>query len=210
MKVKDYSEEDPMIVHIKARRDESAMVINFKWPNRLKHVCIYKRDLLKEEAIDWQNPYRKYTQEEYKSFSGFRDGADDAGLFEYIICPLIAQGDEMYVIGHIHSGNVIRVAGGKIKVGYTLKEKKKLFNPTKTVQMTVFCDTDIPKEYICYTKKRGSVPKGREDGMQFQFLKDFYPGCNVLPEIEIDKDEYIRLYLTEDVKYKELYWVYKQ
>lgn len=78
------------------------------------------------------------------------------------------------------------------------------------VQMQVFCEVDLPREALCYVKKKGSIPVNNEDGMQFQFISDFVAGDNILPEIEVAKDEYVRIYLSDEVEHKEVYGIYKE
>ena len=46
--------------------------------------------------------------------------------------------------------------------------------------------------------------------MQFQFISDFVAGDNLLPEIEVAKDEYVRIYLSDEIEHKEVYGVYKE
>lgn len=210
MKTRVYSTGDPQIGTIKARIDENHMIMNFKWANTLEQVCIYKRNVLRDEEIDWEHPYRKYTKEEYISFGGFVDDIDEAGLLEYTVCPMTFEEDEAVIILYPHSENSLKVPTKKIQIRYAIKEKNKLFSQRKIVEMNVFCDTDLKKEMICYTKKKGAIPVNEEDGVQFNFMKDFSAGHNTLPEIEIDRDEHIRIYLAKAVKHRELYWVYKQ
>ena len=210
MKTRAYSEGDPLIVQIRERIDGNRIILNFKWPSILEQVCIYKKNVLSGEEIDFNHPYRKYTKDEYTSFGGFIDEVNEAGLLEYTICPLVFEEDEAYIILYPHLENIIKVSTNKIQIRYTIKEKNKLFSNRKIVQINVFCDTEIKREIICYTKKKGAIPVNEEDGIPFKFMKDFRIGNNTLPEIEIDKDEFIRIYLTGDVKHKEQYWVYKQ
>lgn len=210
MKTRAYQEGDPLITQLKGRIDEKRVVINFKWPNTLEQICIYKKNVLQEDRLDWMRPYRRYTRDEYMNFGGFKDEVCEAGMMEYTLCPLMREGDETYIILYPHLENTIEIFTNKIQIKYTIKEKSKLFSNIKRVQMNVFCDTEIKKETICYVKKKGAVPVSEDDGIQFRFMKDFSPGNNILPEIEMDKDDYVRIYLAKDVKHKELYLVYKQ
>ena len=54
-------------------------------------------------------------------------------------------------------------------------------------------------EILCITVKYYSII----------FISDFFPGDNKMPEIEIDKDEFVRIYLTDEVPYKEAYRIIK-
>lgn len=210
MEIRQYNEGDVLVSQLKARREEDKIILNFKWPNSLEHICVYKKSILKSDEIDETKPYRKYTKEEYVKFGGFIDYVTEVGLIHYIICPHILEGDKAYVIWSHNEENSIDISTGKIEIRYTIKEKKKLFSSRKTIQMTLFCDTEIPRELICYTKKRGEIPLNNQDGSRFQFVQDFNAGQNILPEIEVDKEEYIRIYLADNIAHQELYWIYKQ
>lgn len=208
MEIRTYNEWEPLIAQIKARIEEDKVILNFKWPNSLEHICVYKKNLVQNEEIDYERPYRKYTKEEYIKFGGFVDQVKEIGIIQYVVCPYNLEED--YVVWYEEEGNALTLSTGKIQIRYSLKEKKKLFNPRKTIQMSVFCDTKVAREMLCYTKKRGEIPLDSKDGSQFQFVSDFNPGITLLPEIEMDKDEHIRIFLADDVAHKALYWVYKQ
>lgn len=209
MEIKMYSEGDPLISNIKTHVEEDKITLNFMWSNHLEQVYVYRRNLLQEEQFNWDKPYRKYTKDEYIRFGGFVDISAELGILEYSICPFIKEDTNAYIIQYEEPCNRVEVSTRRIQIKYTLKEKRKLFGSTKNVQMHVFCDTQLPRELLCYTKKKGSIPLDAQDGTQFKFITDFAAGDNVLPEIEMDKDEYIRIYLAENIEHKELYKVYK-
>lgn len=199
----------PKITDIKAHVNEGQVTLTFKWPNELENLYIYKQGLLNEEAIDWEKPYRKYTKDEYICFGGFKDQDTSSAMSKYILCPYIHNDLESYIVRFKSQCNEIEVIGHRIEIRYEIKEKKKLFSSRKMVQMKVFCEVPLLKQYLCYVKKKGNIPVGVEDGMCFQFISDFVAGDNILPDIEVDKDEYVRIYLTEEVPYKEAYRIIK-
>lgn len=195
---------------LKAEVKEETVHLSFKWPRELEQVYIYRRNLLEQERFDRDKPYRKYTQSEYVRFGGFIDSHPRMGLIEYEVCPYIQTPEETYLVSSEEGTNRVQVMTRKIVIRYTLKERKKLFSNKKSVQIQVFCEVDLPREALCYVKKKGSIPVNNQDGMQFQFISDFVAGDNVLPEIEIAKDEYVRIYLSDEVEHKEVYGVYKE
>lgn len=204
-----YDGRDPKISDIKVHIEGGKVSLKFNWPNELEMLYIYKANLANGEEIDLDKPYRKYTKNEYSNFGGFIDDAADGGIVKYVLCPYRHDGFEEYLVTFENKENEVCVIASRIEVRYELHEKKKLFGKQKKVQMQVFCEKEIPKEYLCYVKKKGSIPVGLADGMRFQFIDDFSAGNNLLPEVEIDKDEYIRIYLTEEVPYQEAYRVIK-
>ena len=201
--------QEPKITDIKAKVSGGQITLTFKWPNTLENLYIYKQSMLQDEDVDWEKPYRKYTKEEYARFGGFMDQDLKSAMSKYILCPYIHNEDESYIVRYEDDANQIEVISHQIEIRYALYEKKKLFSPHKLVQMQVFCELPIPKNYLCYVKKRGNIPVSLEDGMKFQFISDFEAGDNQLPEIEVDKDEYVRIYLTEEVAHKEAYRIIK-
>lgn len=209
MDMKWYDGRDPRVADIKVHLEERKVTLSFKWPNELENLYIYKKSLLKEEEINWDKPYRKYTKSEYARFGGFVDQSLESAISLYILCPYIQDSFESYIVRYEDHCNEVEVIAKKIEVRYQINEKKKLFSNRKVVQMSIFCETELPKSYLCYVKKRGSIPIGIEDGTCFRFISDFEAGDNVLSEIEVDKDEYVRIYLTEDVPFKEGYRVVK-
>ncbi len=209
MEVRTYQEGDIKLTNIKTHIEDERVTISFKWPNELEQVYIYKRNLLVQEAVDFDRPFRKYTKNEYVCFGGFVDQQVGLGVMEYWICPYFKEAEEGYILDFPDNSNKIKVMTKKIAINYQLNEKKKLFSRTKLVQMHIFCEMDLPRETLCYVKKKGSIPVNSQDGMQFKFIEDFVAGDNILPEIEIDKEEYLRIYLSDEVEYKEIYGVYK-
>lgn len=209
MEIKRYDGTQPQISNIKAQVSGNQVTLTFRWPNDLESLYIYKQNLMQEEDIDWEKPYRKYTKNEYARFGGFIDQEAKSAISKYILCPHIQDRDGEYLLQDTQGTNEIKVISQRIQVRYTLQEKKKLFSSRKKVQMHVFCEVPLPMDYLCYVKKKGSIPISLEDGMQFQFISDFNAGDNILPEIEVDQDEYVRIYLTEQVPYKEAYHIMK-
>lgn len=209
MEIRWYQETEPKISDIKAHVSEGQVTLTFKWPNELEHLYIYKQSILKDEEINWEKPYRKYTKNEYACFGGFKDQDAGSAMSKYILCPYIHNDLGSYLVCYKDRCNEVEVISHRIEIRYEIHEKKKLFSPRKLVQMQVFCELPLPKQYLCYVKKRGNIPVGLEDGMQFQFISDFEAGDNILPEIEVEKDEYVRIYLTDEIPHKEAYRIMK-
>ena len=64
MEIRWDDERQPSISDIKAKVEHGKVTLNFKWPNELENLYIYKQSLMNGEEIDWDKPYRKYTKNE--------------------------------------------------------------------------------------------------------------------------------------------------
>lgn len=209
MEVRWYDGSTPKIADLRGNVEDGKVILSFKWPNELEQVYIYKRSLLDDESIDWERPYKKYTKDEYASFNGYIDRKLSGVICEYIICPYVREGEENFLIRFKDECNRIKLMTQRIEIRYQLKEKKKLFSNKKLVQINVFCEREVPKEYLAYVKKKNGIPSQLDDGMRFDFVSDFHAGDNSFPEIEVDKEEQVRIYLTDEIPFKEAYRVIK-
>lgn len=79
--------------------------------------------------------------------------------------------------------------------------KKSLIRKTKDRTYGDYGRSARGTDVLCYVKKRGGHPAGKEDGILFPFVQDFAPGRNVLPPIEIGKDDFVRIFFTDGKKY---------
>jgi hypothetical protein len=71
--------------------------------------------------------------------------------------------------------------------------------------MSIMTETALDKELLVYVKKIGSVPISIDDGTMYPFVRDFPAGKTEQPEIEIGKDEYIRIFFSNGRKSAEIY-----
>ncbi|MNI95240.1 hypothetical protein D3C73_1534800 [compost metagenome] len=71
--------------------------------------------------------------------------------------------------------------------------------------MTITAEAPVPKDVLCYVKKRGGHPASKEDGVLFPFVQDFAAGRNALPPIEIAKDDFVRIFFTDGRSYGQYY-----
>lgn len=174
-------------------------IIRWKWPNHIDYVLIAKKDEDPEADIevDPVESGKLYTKEEYKSQNGYVEKIEKIGKFEYMISPYILEHGERIIGKQLDGENRIIVITGKINTYYSVSEKPKWFSNKKIIQITVRAEQPIDKDLYCYVKKKGSYPSDKNDGIMFQFIHDFKPGKNKFSEIELDKDEFIKLFLTD-------------
>lgn len=208
IQIKAYSVGDSNISQMRSQVEEGEITLHFTWPTSMKQVYIYRRNRLQDEAFNLQEPYAKYTKEEYAKYSGFKDRCHVLGMMEYMVCPFVEEEGRALVIQYEDERNKIEVATGVIQMTYRLKEKNRLFSKRKSVQMKIFCEVDLPSSTLCYVKKKGGIPSSYSDGTRFAFISDFRSGENVLPEIEVEQDEYIRVFVREEVQDRALYRIF--
>lgn len=208
MQIREIMDEKEQIKEISYSLQEDACVIRWKWPQNLDSIWIVKT---KEKELPIHIDQGKlYTKEEYKAQNGYREKVEEIGKFIYTVYPCYHNHGEIIVGNQENKGNQITVITGKIHIYYSLKEKAKWFSNKKSIQIQIHADQGIPKEMICYVKKKGAYPVEKNDGIVFPFVQDLHIGVNVFPEIEFEKDEYVKLFLTDGKQFGDIYHLFRR
>ncbi|MEN6313234.1 MAG: hypothetical protein ABFD25_03180 [Clostridiaceae bacterium] len=187
------------------------ITFKWKWPEGIDYAYVYKtngiRPVLYEE-VTGENA-RLYTKEEYKKRNGYHEKVKTIDLFTYAIFPGAYEGGKKLLIVQDGKNNQIVVATGKTNIYYSIVTRRnmisRLFSKRKVIQLKIKTDVPVSREALCYVVKSGSYPTNRDDGRFFPFPQDFPPGNNALPEIEIKDNEFIRIFLTDSVKFSEIF-----
>lgn len=202
MKYAEVDASTPVITGVVSRVEDRFCTLRWRWPEGVQAVYIHKTAAETPEDGDLPPSGMKlYTREEYKSANGFRDRLDEIGMVAYTIYARLSGDGETLLVRQRDGGNRVLVSAGKARIYYSVQHKKALFSKLKTVQMTITAEVPVPKEVLCYVKKRDSHPSSKEDGTRYPFVQDFAPGRNQLPPIEVGKDDFIRIFLTDGRKY---------
>lgn len=200
-----YAEESasaPAITEVTARVEDRFCTLRWRWPDGVQAVCIHKAPAETPDHGELPPSGMKlYTREEYKANNGYRDRMDDIGLIVYTIYARLSDNGEILLVRQRDGANQTTVSAGKARIYYSILQKKALFGKQKTVHMTITAEAPVPKDVLCYVKKRGGYPASREDGVHFPFVQDFAAGRNALPPIEIGKEDFVRIFFTDGRKY---------
>ena len=186
---------------------ESEIHLSWFWPNEIDFVYINKgpADQLKPLSELNESDLKFYTREEYKSNQGYKGRVDGVGRYCYRILPCQNRNGKLVVFNQENDKNVIYITGTKSKIYFSIKNHKRFFKTKKIVKMSITTEIPLAKELLVYVKKRGGVPVSIEDGTKFPFIRDFDSGKNDQPEIEIDKDEHIRIFFSNGKQSAEIY-----
>ncbi len=186
------------IKDIKKTVRDSELHLSWFWPNEIDFVYIYKTLAEKQKPLSelQKADLRLYTREEYKANQGYIGRVDAIGQYAYRIFPCQKRDGKLIVFAQENDHNLMYVTGAKAKIYFSIDYKNRWFNSKKMVKMSIMTEIPLEKELLVYVKKRGSTPTSIEDGTQFPFIRDFASGENEQPEIEIDKDEYIRIFFS--------------
>lgn len=206
MRVIDPQATTPSIREMTYSLDEDWICLRWRWPEGVQAVYIHKAPA--DEAGDLVPPdvdLKLYTREEYKANGGYRERLDGIGRMLYTVYGCLIEDEELLLIHQRDDRNRLTVNAGRARIYYTVTQKSGLFRKYKSIQIQVKPETAISKDVLCYVKKQGGYPTSKEDGTVYHFLQDFAPGKNVLPVIEVGKDDYVRLFLTDGRKYGPLY-----
>ncbi|WP_052947459.1 hypothetical protein [Aneurinibacillus tyrosinisolvens] len=193
--------------NIMSRVLDNECFLTWSWPEGIQFVYIYKSRAGQELPVEriTEKEMKLYTREEYKANAGYREIIDTIGRYVYRVYPCVREDGKLAVLYQENEENMIHVSTGKAKIYYSLKQRKGFFSKYKSVQMEIRPEVPVPKQVLCYVKKEGAYPAHKEDGTVFPFARDFEPGKNTLPEIEINKNDYLRIFFTDGKKYGEIY-----
>lgn len=200
-----YAEVDsstPVITDVTSRVEERFCTLSWRWPEGVQAVCIHKTSAEDRESGEVPPPGMKlYTREEYKANNGYRDRLEEIGLVAYTVYIRLTEDGETLLVRQSNATNRIVVSAGKARIYYSILQNKGWFGKQKTVHMAITAEVPVPRDVLCYVKKRGGHPASKEDGVLFPFVQDFAAGRNVLPPIEIGKEDFVRIFFTDGRKY---------
>ncbi|MFE4713133.1 beta-mannanase [Paenibacillus sp. NPDC056722] len=206
MRFADAESSTPLITEITTQVEDRFCTLRWRWPDGVQAVCIHKGPADEPVARDIPPSGMKlYTREEYKSNNGYRDRLDDIGLVAYTVYVRHTENGGTVLVQQRDEANRVLVSAGKARIYYSIVQKKGLFAKQKTVHMSITAEVPVARDVLCYVKKRGGPPAGKEDGIRFPFVQDFAPGRNQLPPIEIGKDDFVRIFFTDGRKYGLVY-----
>ncbi|MGZ9585584.1 beta-mannanase [Paenibacillus marinisediminis] len=206
MKFIDADNDSPIIAGLNGSIDEDRCTLRWHWPAGVQSVYIRKMDAdAGVEEPESPTGLRLYTKDEYKANNGYHDRVTGIGRILYTVYACVMEDGEQLLIRQQDGSNRTAVSTGKAKIRYAVRMKGGLFKKYKTVHIQVTTEVPLSKEVLCYVKKQGGYPINRDDGTVYPFVVDFAPGQNVLPAIEIGKEEYVRLFFTDGPRYGHLY-----
>lgn len=196
----------PTIAGLSGSIAEDRCTLRWHWPATVQAVYIHKADADRSAAEPVSAAGLKlYTKDEYKANHGYHDRIEGIGQVVYTVYACVSADGEQLLVRQPDGSNRTIINTGKAKIRYSLRMKGGLFKKYKTVEIQVTTEVPLAKEVLCYVKKQGGYPASREDGTVYPFVVDFAAGRNSLPAIEIGKEDYIRLFLTDGQKYGHVY-----
>jgi len=190
------------IKDVKKTLQDSEVHLSWFWPKEIDFVYIYKTsaDSVKPISEIDERELKLYTREEYKVSQGYVGRLDTIGRTAYRILPCQKREGKLIVFKQENEKNLIYITGSRAKIYFSIAYKNKLFQSRKKVKMAIMTELPLEKELLVYVKKSGSVPISLEDGTVYPFVRDFPTGKTVPPEIEIDKNEFIRIFFNNGKK----------
>ncbi|MBT2657243.1 hypothetical protein J7E81_18765 [Bacillus sp. ISL-18] len=173
--------------------------VQWYWPNGIDFVYIQQTPADQGQSQKEFEPHflKLYTREEYKANQGLFFNLETMGQIVIRIFPGKKVDGHLIVFRQNNDQNRININGSRAKVYFSITYKQKLFQTLRKVKMSITTEIPISKEQLVYVKKRGSVPLSLEDGTIYPFIRDIVPGKTILPEIEINKHEFIQIFLNK-------------
>jgi len=200
-------EGSPLITGLARSIEEDRCTLRWIWPAGVEAVYISQRliedgDEPEEEEMD---SLRLYTKSEYKANNGYVCRLDRARMYRFTVYSLLEREEGAVLLQQRNKENRIEVSASRAKIYYSVSEKSGLFRKNKSIQIEVRTEVALGSDVLCYVKKQGGFPADREDGLMYPFVAPFAAGRNVLPPIEVDKQDHIRLFLADIRRHGHLY-----
>lgn len=177
---------------------DAEVQISWFWPKEIDFVYIYKTaaDNVKPYGEIEEHELKLYTREEYKINRGYVSKLDTIGRTACRIFPCQKRDGKLVVFSQENEDNLITITGSRAKIYFSIAYKNKLFHSRKKVKMAIMTELPFEKDLLVYVKKSGGMPSSLEDGTVYPFVRDFPAGKTVSQEIEIDKNEFIRVFFS--------------
>ncbi|WP_172253431.1 beta-mannanase [Saccharibacillus deserti] len=210
--------DSPVIRELTRRVSGDVCTLQWQWPSGADSVYIGRRALDADLSGAGGTPsapersfspdpsgLKLYTREEYKAAAGYRDRLDGIGRFAYTVYAVVPGAGEPVLVRQPDGSNTIETPAGRAKIRCAVREKKALFRPYKSVRIEISCEVPLGEDVLCYVKKSGAYPTGPQDGTVYPFGTPFPAGRTGLPEIEVGKNDFVRVFFTDGKKYGLLY-----
>ncbi|RJE89640.1 beta-mannanase [Paenibacillus sp. 1011MAR3C5] len=207
MQYKVAEEGSPLITGLARMIEEDRCTLRWIWPAGVEAVYIGQR-LIDDEDVSEEDEIgslRLYTKAEYKANNGYVCRLDRARMYRFTIYILMEREEGAILLKQRDGENRMEVSAHRAKIYYSVSERSGLFRKHKSIQIEVRTEVALGSDVLCYVKKQGGFPANREDGLMYPFVAPFSAGRNVLPPIEVDKQDHIRLFLADVRKHGHLY-----
>lgn len=206
MLVEEFTKKEKGIQDLSYNLDKKSFTIRWKWPSHINIVYILKIDIFRDFSLDniKGKDVRIYTREEYKEFNGYVETIKEINQYKYFVFPGVEGENEIILLKQNDGKNEILVTTGTPEICYEIRELKSFssfFSKEKKLEITINSEVDLRKDVLCYVKKRGSYPCSKDDGICFEFVQDIYSGENIMPEIIVNRNEFVKLFIKDIEKY---------
>jgi hypothetical protein len=190
--------EELLIKNIKSRVDNGQVIITWDWPENVDFVFCERFDVSHELPFEQKKiePMKSITRHEYREKNGYRFTQDKYGSQSIRIYASLKVDGVTHCVKQLE-GNIVHLVAAKGKVSYAISYSGHLLSRLKTVEITVDSEVYVSKDSICYVKCINGVPSNKEEGVVYPLIEDLQPGRHVLSAFEIDKKEFIKLFLTD-------------
>ncbi len=215
MIVEEFTKREQGIQDLSYNLEKKSFTIRWKWPSHIDIVYILKINIFRDFSLEniKEENVKIYTRDEYKEFNGYVETIKEINQYKYFLFPGVERENEIILLKQNDGKNEIVVTTGTPEICYEIRELKSfssLFSKEKRIEIAIYSEVDLKKDVLCYVKKQGSYPSSKDDGICFEFVQDIYAGENIMPEIMVNKNEFIKLFIKDTEKYGNAYNLKKE
>ncbi|WP_127581417.1 hypothetical protein [Paenibacillus koleovorans] len=191
------------IMNAKGQRHQGECLLTWEWPRDIQHVYVYPYKPGEELAVEelLREHMKLVTREEYRASAGFREKSEFIGTRLYRLFPCVKEEGGLKLIAQLDQDNLVQIKGDRAQIRYSIQYGFHWFGKLKPAHIELFCEVNVPKGVLCYAKKPGSEPLSKDDGVMYMFGREFQQGRQKLPQFEVGRDEYVRVFLSDGKQY---------
>lgn len=189
------------IKDMKLEIQSNEIIVKWHWPEAVNavYVCRAKSEEGLKKAIEDPENMRLCTKAEYQNRGYYSEKITDRDEFIFKVYASVKVEGKWCLVNQNNKNNEKMICTGKLNIYQRVNERKISFSELKKVEITLWSEGMVSREYVCYVIKKGAYPHSKEDGLMFDFPRDVTSSQMAMPEIVIPKDWFMKVFLTSDI-----------
>jgi hypothetical protein len=191
--------QDYQINNVNHKLIDGEVTLTWDWPSNVEFVYIERFD--SEEEIPFADKDIKTMKlvsiKEYRNQLRHILRVNTLGSEFIRVYAMYKENEEICIVQQANADNTIQIKASKGKIKYSITYSGWFFSSRKKVHITMDSEVAASHQALCYVKSNVMSITSKEDGIIYPLVRDVRPGRNEFPVFEVDKNEYVAVFLTD-------------